>query len=165
VRLLQGGAKLHELTRSLEGFSYSTTDGTARAGKDYVSVAGTLSFAPMEKEKVIVVPLLATPEFRGTPYFFVVLGLPSSPAALDQPAKVHIIDQEVGLVQKGVLHRFDGSLELLYSVTGQNPHGVRVETSFDLKNWREVELNYWTNPTGGIFSPQEKQGFLRVRVP
>jgi secreted trypsin-like serine protease len=38
--------------------SYTTVDGTARAGSDYVAASGTITFAPGEKEKFIPVVIL-----------------------------------------------------------------------------------------------------------
>ena len=151
---------------------YSTTDGTAHAGEDYEPVTGVLNFAPMEKEKVIVVRLVSTPKFRRTPHFFLGLGQPSSPAAVDQPAQIHILEQEIGFVHKSVLHRLDGSLELLYHISVNSPPTeerlsaesfIPVEKSLDFREWKRVEYGNRFHPYQLIFSPGEKHGFFRAQ--
>jgi hypothetical protein len=49
--------------------SYSTADGTALAGKDYTAVSGTLTFAPGQTTRTIIVPTLVDSIGGPTPIF------------------------------------------------------------------------------------------------
>lgn len=53
---------------------YATTDGTAKAGEDYVPVAGSLIFTAGEMEKTVSVPLLPDAQSEGDEFFYLVLG-------------------------------------------------------------------------------------------
>ena len=50
---------------------YSTADGRAKAGIDYVAVSGSLSFAPGETTKTIAVPIIGDTDIEGNDNFFV----------------------------------------------------------------------------------------------
>ncbi|GEM_PF-1323892 len=51
-------------------FNYSTFDGTAKAGSDYVAASGTLDFAVGETDKTVSVPVLADQVLEGDESFF-----------------------------------------------------------------------------------------------
>ncbi len=55
------------------GVSYSTANGTAGAGTDYEPVSGTLTFAPNETEKTIVIPVLGDELAEADETFSIVL--------------------------------------------------------------------------------------------
>ena len=52
-------------TNAAVSVSYSTTDGTARAGVDYLTASGTLSFATGEVTKNITVPVIDNGQLNG----------------------------------------------------------------------------------------------------
>src|SRR6185312_12890983 len=52
---------------------YATRDGTAKAGVDYTSMQGTLTFAPGETSQMIHVPVLNNPASAASPAFYVAL--------------------------------------------------------------------------------------------
>jgi Bacterial Ig domain/Cellulose binding domain/Calx-beta domain/Glycosyl hydrolases family 18 len=56
---------------------YSTSDATAKSGADYQAVSGTLTFAPGETSKTILVPVFADELVEGDETFNVVLSSPS----------------------------------------------------------------------------------------
>jgi hypothetical protein len=49
---------LASVTAGTTTVDYSTADGTAVAGRDYVATSGTLTFAPAETVKTILIPTL-----------------------------------------------------------------------------------------------------------
>jgi hypothetical protein len=57
--------------------NYATADGTALAGRDYVATSGTLTFAPGETSKTILVPTLDDGVADPTKYFTVNLSNPT----------------------------------------------------------------------------------------
>jgi outer membrane protein assembly factor BamB len=65
-------------TTSTVTVNYSTADGTALAGVDYVAASGTLTFAPGETTKTVVVPTLNTAAATGTKTFTLNLSNPSA---------------------------------------------------------------------------------------
>jgi sugar lactone lactonase YvrE len=67
---------LDSASTSLISVSYSTADGTAVAGSDYVATSGTLSFAPGETTHTIVVRTLDDTISEPTETFFVNLSNP-----------------------------------------------------------------------------------------
>jgi hypothetical protein len=71
-----GPASLAVFTVSLDSassspvtVSYSTTDGTALAGRDYAATSGTLTFAPGQTTRTVIVPTLVDSVGGPTPIF------------------------------------------------------------------------------------------------
>ena len=64
---------------------FSTFDGAATAGLDYLPTLGTLTFAPGETSQTIYVSVLADWDYESIEEFYVLLSNPSS-NALIQPA-------------------------------------------------------------------------------
>lgn len=75
---------------------YSTEDGTAKAGQDYVATSGTLTFAPTETEKYFDVTITDDALYEGTtPQTFVVkAGSADGVAATATPITISIVDNE-----------------------------------------------------------------------
>ena len=61
--------------------SFSTSDGTAMAGSDYIATSGTLTFAPGETTKTITVWVIGDTVYDANEYFFVNLSS-TSPYAI-----------------------------------------------------------------------------------
>ena len=81
--------------------AYATVDGNARAGVDYLPVAGTLTFKPGQTTQVITVPLVDSTLFKGNRAFGVILGHPGGGATLGAPngEVVTIVDDNISTVQ------------------------------------------------------------------
>ncbi|HWW00693.1 MAG TPA: Calx-beta domain-containing protein [Candidatus Acidoferrum sp.] len=79
--------------------SFSTTNGTAVAGTNYVAASGTLSFAPGETLKTFSVSLLHDPRVTGPLAFNVNLFAASAPTQIftNNPATVTVNDADPGL--------------------------------------------------------------------
>jgi hypothetical protein len=82
--------------------NYSTVDGTAKAGTNYVPVQGTLTFAPGEQMKLVSVSLLHDPAVTGAQNFVFSLSSPTTDGSLpvrlgyQSTASITIDDLEVG---------------------------------------------------------------------
>jgi Calx-beta domain-containing protein len=76
--------------------AYTTADGTATAGADYVTTAGTLTFAGGQTSATIVVPILQDSLAEGKETFTLTLGSPQGGAVLAAPSvtTVTIVDDE-----------------------------------------------------------------------
>jgi hypothetical protein len=80
TRVGEGGGRRAVFRVSLSGpagqtvtVGYSTSDGTATAGSDYVATEGTLTFPPVIRLRTIAVPVLADSLPEGPETFFVTL--------------------------------------------------------------------------------------------
>lgn len=76
--------------------NYTTQNGTASAGSDYLSTSGTLTFAPGETTKNIVVSLLNDAPAEPTETFNVILSSPTGGTSLGTPSTfvVTILDND-----------------------------------------------------------------------
>ena len=63
---------------------FSTADGSAAAGRDYVATSGTLTFGPGETSKSIAIQIMPEPAGQPTRQFKIILSNPSAGAALGQ---------------------------------------------------------------------------------
>ncbi|MDO8973127.1 Calx-beta domain-containing protein [Reyranella sp.] len=70
--------------------NYTTQDGTALAGVDYVATGGTLTFAAGETSKTIEVTINGDTQFEGNETFRVLLSSPNGSALVDSSATVSI---------------------------------------------------------------------------
>ena len=73
---------------------YATVGGSATAGLDFPSQSGTLSFAPLETTKTIVIPILDDGLVENDEAFKVVLRNPSGGALLGEPSVSEITIQD-----------------------------------------------------------------------
>ena len=74
--------------------SWSTSDGTATAGSDYVAGSGTLTFAPGEAEKTVEVTLLDDAADEGDETFTVTLSAPVNATVAQAAASGTIVDDD-----------------------------------------------------------------------
>ncbi|XP_015171863.1 PREDICTED: sodium/calcium exchanger 1 isoform X2 [Polistes dominula] len=97
---------------------YSTEDGSAEAGSDYVSAKGTLTFEPGETKKTIQLSVIDDELFEEDEHFYVRLSNVSQPAMLVSPslATVMILDDD----HSGIFGFPERDIELVESV-GQYP--------------------------------------------
>lgn len=113
--------------------SYATSDGTARSGHDYEARSGTLSFAPLEVSKDVLVPLLNSTGSTRRITFNLQLSDPS-------PGYSVVPSTPVGIVRSGLWLRAqavnppDGMVHL--ELQGTVPGRAYVfERSSDLLEW------------------------------
>ncbi len=83
-------------------FDYTTADGSAIDGVDYTAVSGSLSFAPGEIERSIVVPILDNSEYEATKTFGLVLSNAVRVHLATVEATATIIDDDAALVSCGM---------------------------------------------------------------
>ncbi|MFL6543325.1 MAG: Calx-beta domain-containing protein [Chthoniobacterales bacterium] len=95
------GAVAIKITRSggiglVVSVNYATANGSATAGSDYISQAGTVTFASGETQKTISIPINEDSFVENDETFAVMLSSPSAGAALGNPSKttVTIVDDD-----------------------------------------------------------------------
>jgi hypothetical protein len=67
--------------------AYATSDGTAKAGVDYVTASGVLSFAPGQTSTTFTVSIINTQQVGGSRYLNLTLSNPSSGTELGFPSQ------------------------------------------------------------------------------
>ena len=80
---------------------YATSNGTATAGLDYISVAGTVTFAPGETQKIITVPVKSDSLAEPNETFTVMLSGPTGATLTDAIGMGTILDRPVGTTSGG----------------------------------------------------------------
>ena len=80
---------------------YATSNGTASAGLDFVSVSGMLSFAPGETQKIITVPVNGDSLAEANETFTIMLSNPTGATLTDAMGTGTILDRPVGTTAGG----------------------------------------------------------------
>ena len=80
---------------------YATSNDTATAGLDYISVAGTVTFAPGETQKIITVPVKSDSLVENNETFHIMLSNPSGATLTDAMGMGTILDRPVGTTTGG----------------------------------------------------------------
>ncbi|MFO0968009.1 MAG: Calx-beta domain-containing protein [Gemmataceae bacterium] len=139
--------------------SYSTADGTALAGRDYAAASGTLTFAPGETSKGILVPTIDDGSADPTRYFTVNLSNPTGGAVTTGQAIGTILDDTEFYVVDG------GSGDSTYqyassgAALGANvltsgdtaPRGVATTAAGTTEWVVDANKNVYAYSTGGTF--------------
>jgi hypothetical protein len=144
--------------------NYSTANGTALAGSDYTAVSGTVTFAPGETTKTVLVPTLDNTIYEGTETFALNLSDPSAGATIaDAQGIATITDNDPQPTKFYVVNDATTNLTYEYGATGaavENyalnsgnlaPRGAASSAAGD-KVW-VLDANkkvYIYNPSGGL---------------
>ncbi|XP_060805037.1 sodium/calcium exchanger 1 isoform X2 [Amyelois transitella] len=131
VRVVRGGDLNGEIS-----VQYTTEDGTAEAGSDYVAAQGALIFKPGETEKTFAVQVIDDDVFEEDEHFYVRLSSPRG-ACLASPstATVVILDDD----HSGVFSFPQRDFELTESV---GTYDLRVVRTAGARG--KVKVPYWT---------------------
>ncbi len=114
---------------------YTTRDVTATAGKDYVSQSGTITFAPLETEKTIQIPILTDTEDEFDETLEVVVTAAEGFEALPAPMRLTILGKGPAPRLDRVKRLRDG--RVLLGGTGPQD-STRLEFSADLQSWHPL---------------------------
>ena len=128
-------------TTSPASVEFTTADGTAVAGRDYVAQSGRIDFAPLQIEREIRVQIINNTAPDGSREFRVILRQPSAGYALPAgTATVKILDDEFGFPPNSIHRLADGRVQL----TLLNPpcgSSIQLQTSADLQHWTSISTN------------------------
>ena len=138
VRVTEGatsvsvGVSLSETSGQPISINYSTLDGSAESGKDYIAKTGTLVFAPGEVEKVIDVALYDYDIYEGDEQFSVVFSVNANEAVVlgVSNLSITIVDNEstpVFSVENTVVNESDQSVNVLISVFPASAQAISVD--------------------------------------
>jgi len=140
---------------------YATSDGTAKAGLNYVAANGALAFAALEVSKTINIPVLDDHLARYDLQFRVALSHPTSGGALGlSTLTVTVRNPDIGFSADGITRQANGQVTLsLYAP--DSAHYV-LEGSSNLTDWVQLGTNVltFTDTT----APMLNQRFYRARL-
>jgi aryl-phospho-beta-D-glucosidase BglC (GH1 family) len=113
---------------------WSTRDGTALAGSDYLAASGSVTFAPGETQKTIAVTLLGDTVIEGDESFELVLGAPSGATIADGIAIGTILNDDVlpslSMADVQATEGQSGTKLLVFTVTLSQPATGPVTVAF-----------------------------------
>ncbi|HEX8282903.1 MAG TPA: Calx-beta domain-containing protein [Pyrinomonadaceae bacterium] len=150
---------------------FSTSDGTATAGSDYVARSETLSFAPGETEKVLPIQIINEEEVEPTPETInLTLSDPTGDAVLGSPsaATLTVNDDDPHFFQLGaefydVEERFDSSVLVTVTMSGTSTQTLSV--AYSTSDGTASERSDYTTARGRLtFAPGETSKTFRVLV-
>ena len=147
--------RLQEAQTSAVSVRYRTSDGTARAGMDYVAVSGAVRFEPGETAKTVAVPVLNDAHDEGSETLTLTLSHPFGARLSDAQATGTIVNTDpmpqawisrfgrtVGSqVVEAVTARFDGGVGSHVTLGGVRLGGsgfVPDESAMGREDWRRL---------------------------
>ncbi len=125
--------------------NYTTADSTALAGADYTAVSGTLTFAPGELSKTIVIPILDDANAESTETIKLILDHPINAAIIGGLSLIYILDDESGDAVPPVITGPDGNTN---TTTGATSSKSIPENSTNVFTFTANEPVTWSI-TGG----------------
>jgi uncharacterized repeat protein (TIGR01451 family) len=170
--------------------AYSTTNGTAVAGSDYVATSGVLTFAPGETNQTIQIEVVGDSDIEPLETFSVRLSNPTNAILARSLARVSITNDDVALtvgagfvmnlldplgIQAGTPPRLEGQLKsdtFLVRILGLSGRYYVIEWTEQLGAgavWQQLTgpLRLGTGAVEEIEVPRERSGtgrFYRIRV-
>lgn len=121
--------------------SFTTRDGSAKAGVDYAAVSGTLSFAPFETEKEFKLPLRDNGVFDPPRTLELVLTSATGAESVGPPVTFTIGDREASFVPGGVTaNSRNGAVQIEFSAPLD--HDYEVQSSSDLRDWTPLGYSW-----------------------
>ena len=174
VSVLMGGPA-GQASNSTVNVAYATADGTAGSGSDYTAVGGTLSFAPGETAKTVVVPIADDAAAEGQEGFFLNLSNPNNATIADGTGAVAIgasdaptsTSPDIRAPADLILGEGDGFVDLTVSLSAPSLNTVSVDV-LDLNSTAvaSTACNFdYVGVSGTLnFAPGETTKVVRVQI-
>jgi uncharacterized delta-60 repeat protein len=140
---------------------YSTSDGMALAGVNYLATSGTMAFAPLQTTGTINVPILDDHLIRSDLDFQVALSHPSGSTFLGQnPVVVTVGNTDFGFPPGGIIRQINGYVNL--SLIPPASANYVIEASTNLLDWVPLGTNVTT--LTDTHAPLFNERFYRARL-
>jgi hypothetical protein len=153
---------------SVASVSYSTANGTAAAGQDYVASSGTLTFGACQGSAVVTVPIIGDLADEPDETFTVNLSNPSGATIADGQGVGTITDDdptpEVVVEDCAVVEGNTGSQPCPFRLTLSNPSGSVVSLNFATANGSAQAGSDYTAAAGSVTFPAFTAGPQTVNV-
>jgi hypothetical protein len=146
---------------------YSTAAGTATAGADYQAVSGTVSFAPGQTNRSILVPILGDRVPEPDETFAVTLGAATGASVADGRAVVTIRDDEPRVTITDVTKKegHAGTTLFVFTVTLSAAYDVPVTVHYATADGTAKAGEDYTAASGTLtFSPGQTSKTITVAV-
>jgi hypothetical protein len=149
--------------------NYSTADGTAQAGSDYVAAAGTITFAAGETSKTITVQVKGDRIDELDENFFVNLTGATNGAIADSQAVGIITDNDVPpqitIGDRTLIEGNDGTLNMVFTVTLDSASELPVSVNYSTADGAAKAGNDYLAAAGTLtFAAGETTKTITVQV-
>src|SRR5262249_44553285 len=147
---------------------YATANGTATAGSDYQALSGTLSFAPGERSKSVLVPVTGDTAIEADETFTVTLSGATN-APIVRATGVGTIRNDdfpaLAISDAAVTEGNAGTTSAVFTVTLSAPSPQTVSVSYTTVNGTATAGSDYAATTGNlVFAPGTKSRTVSVAV-
>ena len=153
------------------GVNYSTVGGTATAGSDFSATSGTLSFAPGQTSKTVLVPISNDTLAEGDELFSLVLNSPSNGALAQAAGTARITASDAAAVITPVISagnvvvsEADGYADVVVSLSAPSAELVSVSYSTWSGTAYGAGTDYVTQGGTMTFAPGVTSQVVRVAI-
>jgi hypothetical protein len=148
---------------------YTTADGTATAGKDYIATSGIISFASGETSKTITVQVLGDTIDEFDENFFLNLSNASNATITNNQAVTTIIDNDAPPVMiigdRTITEGHNGTLLLNFTVSLNTASEKAISVKYETANGTAIAGSDYTATSGTItFAPGETTKTVSVQI-
>jgi hypothetical protein len=147
---------------------FTTADGSATPGSDYLATSGTLIFSPGETNKTIVVPVLGDILDEASETFFVRLSNPTNISLINTQAVGTIINDDtvqLSIAGATVLEGNIGTTSAVFALHLDHPHVLPVSVNFATADGSAVAGADYIATSGTVtFAPGETNQSVAVLV-
>jgi hypothetical protein len=158
---------LSEASNRPVSVAYSTADGSALAGSDYLPVSGRLNFTKGQTSKTILIPVMGDTDAEPDEYFFVNLSSPKKATIADGQAMVTIDDGDptIGIQDMSITEgNFDTSVGT-FIVTLSGESAVPVIVNYATADGSALAGSDYEAVTGSVtFDPGQTSKEVAVVV-
>jgi len=149
---------------------FATADGTAKAGSDYLSTSGTLTFAPGETSKTIAVSVVGDTMQEDNETFLVLLSKPTGGATISTNAGVGTILDDDGPPALAINdvsqpEGNSGTTNMTFTVTLTAPSGKPVSVDYATADGTATAGSDYTSTSGTLsFAPGQTSKTINVPI-
>jgi uncharacterized repeat protein (TIGR01451 family) len=149
--------------------NYATANNTATAGVDYTAVSGTLSFAPGETTKTLLVPIINDTLDEPSETFFVNLTSPTNAVILDNQGQGTITDNDnapsLSINDVSVAEGDSGTTNATFNVTLSAASGQQVTVNYATADNTATAVGDYQSTSGTLtFTPGQTLQTITVLV-
>ncbi len=150
--------------------NFATSDGSAKAGSDYFSTSGALTFDPGQLSKPISVRVIGDTSREPDETFFLNLSSSTNAAISDGQGICTILNDDgapaLAISDASVIEGNSGTLNAVFTVTLSPASGQTVTVTFATADDTATAANNDYVPTSGTltFNPTERSKSIEVRV-
>ena len=147
---------------------FTTQDGSASSGNDYIATSGTLTFSPGELIQTVTVQVVGDTQYESNEYFFVDLSNPVNASVGDGTGYGTIENDDVQISISDAepeLEGNSGTTDFYFQVSISGPYPLPVSVDFTTQDGSASSGNDYIATSGTLtFSPGELIQTVTVQV-